>query len=122
MSRVSDVLEAALTIAHGNDRAELIALASALTTATQTAVASLLAATVASAQSEAHEDDTRVLTIPQAAKRLGLPLYSVREMTRQGELAPVIRRGRRVLVSVGTLRKFVSASETATPGALRRVR
>lgn len=122
MSRVSDVLKAALEIAgNSGDKAELIALAGSLAEATQATVAALMAATIATAQDGRREDDTgKVLSMKHAAERLDLPLYTVREMGRRGEL-PVIHRGRRVLVSESALRAFARGQETPAQG-LRRAR
>jgi hypothetical protein len=113
--RVSHVLSSALEITTGTDRAELLTLLATLAQAQQACLGAILALTVATAQREPEDDDVNVLSLPAAAQRLGLPLYTVREMSRQGELE-CIRRGARVFVSMAALKRFVRAREAPQAG------
>jgi len=54
--------------------------------------------------------DDHVLPMPEVAGRLGLSLYTAREMGRRGEL-PVTKLGRRVGVRESSLRAFLERRE-----------
>ena len=52
----------------------------------------------------------RALSMPEVAKRLGLSLYTVRELGRKGDL-PVTTIGRRVVVRESSLERYFERKE-----------
>lgn len=136
MPRVSEVIHAAQEIvAAPQNRHELVSLSSGLTHVYLACMAKLMEGPPEEPfrSQQPDENDCRLLTMPQAADRLSLPLYTVREMGRRGEL-PVIHRGRRVLVSLAALKQFIRSNESngnglhtretrqVRPGLPRRIR
>lgn len=55
-------------------------------------------------------DDARALSMREVAARLGVSLYTARELGRRGEL-PVTAVGRRVVVRESSLRRFLERRE-----------
>ena len=60
-----------------------------------------------------------LLTIPEAADRLRFTADWVYRLTSRGELAPVVRLGRRVLVPESTVDGYI-AEHTTTPRKSRK--
>jgi excisionase family DNA binding protein len=64
--------------------------------------------------------EDRLLTMPEAAERLGITEHQAREMGRRGEL-PVVTVGKRfVRVRIGTLEDWIRQREGATLSGARR--
>ena len=113
MPRVADVVQAATEIVStAQGRHELVRLASALTHVYLACMAKLLE--TPQEQPFVHslppENDCRLLTMPQVADMLHVPLYTARELGRRGQL-PTIHIGSRVLVSLTALRHFIQSNE-----------
>jgi hypothetical protein len=109
LPRVSEVVQSAQQIvAAPSGRAELVALSSALTHVYLACMAKLMETPMETAfiAKPPPEEDCRLLTMPQVADILHIPVYSARELGRRGTL-PTIHIGARVLVSLTTLRSFV---------------
>jgi len=78
------------------------------------------AALVVEALSETDGPD-RFLTVPEVAERLHLPVYTVRELGRRGEL-PIIHVGRAVRVSEAALSRYLEANSGVHQGPAETVR
>lgn len=113
MSRVAAIVEAAQEIVGAPEgRQELVRLASALTHSYLGCMAKLLETPqeVPFRSQQPPEEDCRLLTMPQVADMLHVPLYTARELGRRGAI-PTIHIGTRVLVSLTALRQFVQAKQ-----------
>lgn len=109
MPRILDIVNAAQQIvAAPSGRAELVALSSALTHVYLACMAALLESPPDTPflAKPPPEEDCRLLSMPQVAEILHIPVYSARELGRRGIL-PTIHIGSRVLVSLTALRSFV---------------
>jgi hypothetical protein len=69
-----------------------------------------LRSTAPSTNASGHDVEDRVLSMRDVAGRLGVSLYTAREMGRRGEL-PVTTLGRRVGVRDASLRRFLDMRE-----------
>jgi len=53
-------------------------------------------------------DETQLHDLPAAATRLSLTLSTIRGLVARGELGPVVKIGRRILLEESVLRRFVA--------------
>lgn len=120
MSRVVEVVHAALEIVTApSGRQELVALSSSLTHVYLACMAKLLETPqeIPFVAQQPEENDCRLLSMPQVADMLHIPLYSARELGRTGRL-PTIHIGTRVLVSLATLKRFIRSNENGNGNGL----
>lgn len=65
--------------------------------------------TLQSEASNPNQTDETLVTLPQAARRLGISNYTARQMARRGQL-PMVLTGRRLRVPSRALRDLVRVS------------
>ena len=66
------------------------------------------------ASGKRHDETDRLLTMPEAAERLGITVHHAREMGRRGELPVILVGDRRVRIRAAALEEWIRRRERAT--------
>jgi excisionase family DNA binding protein len=66
------------------------------------------------ANGKCDDGSGRLLTMPEAAERLGITVHHAREMGRRGELPIILVGDRRVRIRVAALEEWIRRRERAT--------